>query len=103
MTQNPKSYDPGKFSSIDQYLIGEGTHKQLWRVLGANTKIHQGTEGVHFAVWAPNAKLVSVVGDFNDWDGGRNSMCPTGGTGVWEIFVPDLHEGALYKFRGHRC
>jgi len=98
MTQNPKSYDPA-ISSIDQYLIGEGTHKQLWRVLGANTKIHQGTEGVHFAVWAPNAKLVSVVGDFNDWDGGRNSMCPTGGTGVWEIFVPDLHEGALYKFR----
>ena len=98
MTQNPKSYDPA-ISSIDQYLIGEGTHKQLWRVLGANTRIHQGTEGVHFAVWAPNAKLVSVVGDFNDWDGGRNSMCPTGGTGVWEIFVPDLREGALYKFR----
>lgn len=98
MTKNKESFDP-VLSDLDQYLIGEGTHKQLWRVLGANIKTHQGTKGVHFAVWAPNAKLVSVIGDFNGWNGGIHPMIPSGTTGVWEIFIPNLNDGTLYKFQ----
>ena len=94
--------DPYAFApvlgEIDEYLIGEGTHKRLWEKLGAHAITHQGVEGVHFALWAPNARRVSVVGDFNFWDGRRHQMRRLGKTGVWEIFVPGLHEGALYKY-----
>jgi 1,4-alpha-glucan branching enzyme len=83
---------------LDEYLLGEGAHRQLWRVLGAHVVRHEGAHGVHFAVWAPNALRVSVVGDFNSWDGRRCVMRRRGGTGVWEIFVPDLTEGAVYKY-----
>ena len=98
MPQDPKTFDP-VLTDIDQYLIGEGTHQQLWRVLGAHVMTHQGQSGVHFAVWAPNARSVSVIGDFNGWHGDQGPLTPSGTTGVWETFVPDLGEGALYKFR----
>ena len=95
--------DPFSFelvlSDLDQYLFGEGTHKQLWRVLGAHVTKHQGAHGVHFAVWAPNAQRVSVIGDFNMWDGRRHPMRPAGETGIWEIFLPDIAEGAVYKYQ----
>jgi len=94
---DPFSFDP-ILTDFDQYLVGEGTHKELWRVLGAHVTKHQGTAGVHFAVWAPNARRVSVVGDFNRWDGRRYPMRPAGHTGVWEIFVPGLGEGELYMY-----
>ncbi|OYX26226.1 MAG: 1,4-alpha-glucan branching enzyme, partial [Rhodobacterales bacterium 32-66-7] len=90
--------DPFRFGPVlgelDEYLLGEGTHRRLWQVLGAHIIRHEGVDGVHFAVWAPNAERVSVVGDFNIWDGRRHPMRRRGPTGVWEIFVPGLGEGA---------
>ena len=85
-------------SELDEYLLGEGTHHDLWRALGAHVRVHEGTAGTHFAVWAPNARRVSVVGDFNGWDERRHPMRRRGGTGVWEIFVPGAAEGAAYKY-----
>lgn len=83
------------FTELDEYLIGEGTHKELWRVLGA----HVTEAGAHFAVWAPNAKQVALIGDFNGWHGGAHLMQPVGETGVWQIAVPDIGDGALYKYQ----
>ena len=94
--------DPYAFGPVlgdfDQYLIGEGTHRQLWRALGAHVRTHEKQTGTHFAVWAPNARRVSVVGDFNMWDGRRNPMRRVGATGAWEIFLPEVGEGAHYKY-----
>ncbi|MDJ0627156.1 MAG: 1,4-alpha-glucan branching protein GlgB [Rhodobacter sp.] len=83
---------------IDEYLLGEGTHRRIWQALGAHVTTHEGVQGVHFAVWAPSAERVSVVGDFNFWDGRRHPMRRRGATGVWEIFIPGLGEGAVYKY-----
>ncbi len=96
-TPDPFAFDP-ILTDFDKYLLGEGTHKQLWRVLGAHVTTQQKIAGVHFAVWAPNARRVSVVGDFNLWDGRRHPMRQAGETGVWEIFLPGIAEGALYKY-----
>ena len=94
--------DPYRFApvlgEIDEYLIGEGRHRRLWQALGAHLITHQGVAGVHFAVWAPNAQRVSVVGGFNNWDGRRHQMRRRGATGVWEIFLPGLTEGEAYKY-----
>jgi 1,4-alpha-glucan branching enzyme len=83
---------------IDEYLLGEGTHRRLWTALGAHVREHEGERGTHFAVWAPNARRVSVVGEFNHWDGRRHPMRRRGSTGVWEIFLPEVGEGAGYKY-----
>ena len=83
---------------IDEHLLGEGTHRRLWKVLGAHVREHEGVMGTSFAVWAPNARRVSVVGGFNLWDGRRHVMRRRGATGVWEIFVPEVGEGAAYKY-----
>ena len=96
-THDPFAFDP-ILTDFDQYLVGEGTHKELWRVLGAHVTTHQKVDGVHFAVWAPNARRVSVVGDFNRWDGRRNPMRPAGQTGVWEVFLSQVSDGDLYKY-----
>ena len=94
--------DPFRFGPVlgemDEYLFAEGTHRRLWQVLGAHTITHEGVEGTHFAVWAPNAERVSVVGDFNIWDGRRHPMRKRGATGVWEIFIPGLGDGTVYKY-----
>ena len=94
--------DPYRFGPVlgelDEYLIGEGRHRRLWHVLGAHPLCHEGAEGVHFAVWAPSAERVSVVGGFNNWNGLRHQMRLRGATGVWEIFVPGLTSGEAYKF-----
>ncbi len=94
--------DPYRFApvlgQIDEYLIGEGTHHALWRALGAHVMTHQGVAGTHFALWAPNAARVAVVGAFNGWDARRHGMRRRGATGVWEIFLPGVTEGAAYKF-----
>ncbi|MFV0410847.1 MAG: 1,4-alpha-glucan branching protein GlgB [Paracoccus sp. (in: a-proteobacteria)] len=94
--------DPYRFGpvlgQIDEYLIGEGTHRELWKALGAHIINHQGVQGTHFAIWAPNARRVSVLGEFNNWDTRRHGMRRRGSTGVWEIFIPNIGEGEAYKY-----
>ncbi len=94
--------DPYRFGPLlgemDEHLLAEGTHQRLWEVLGARATTLDAIAGVHFAVWAPNAERASVVGDHNDWDGRRHPMRRRGTTGVWEIFLPGLSEGARYKY-----
>ncbi|MTA30270.1 MAG: 1,4-alpha-glucan branching enzyme, partial [Actinobacteria bacterium] len=85
---------PPTIGEIDLHLIREGRHEELWRALGANIK----NGGVAFAVWAPNAEAVRVVGDFNGWSGIAHAMRVMGSSGVWELFVPELEVGAKYKF-----
>ena len=84
---DPYSFGP-VLGPIDDYLIAEGTHLRLYDKFGAHQITHEGATGIHFAVWAPNAKRVSVVGDFNDWDGRRHMMRFRRDIGVWEIFLP---------------
>ena len=84
---------------VDDFLIAEGTHLRLFDKMGAHLIEHEGATGVHFAVWAPNARLVSLVGDFNDWDHRRHPMRKRMDIGVWEIFIPDIAEGRAYKYR----
>jgi 1,4-alpha-glucan branching enzyme len=86
------------FGELDLHLVSEGRHERIWERMGAHPRHHQGHFGTSFAVWAPNAKSVSVVGDFNSWDGRLHQMRTIGSTGVWELFVPELSAGARYKF-----
>jgi 1,4-alpha-glucan branching enzyme len=83
---------------LDLHLIGEGRHEELWEVLGAHPMTHQGVTGTRFSVWAPNALGVRVSGTFNFWDAAGHPMRSLGSSGVWELFVPDVGEGELYKF-----
>jgi len=81
----------------DLHFLGEGTHQRLWERLGAHPMHHQGVAGVAFAVWAPSASGVSVVGDFNNWDGRLHPMRSMGSSGIWELFIPEIAEGTRYK------
>ncbi|HKK05026.1 MAG TPA: 1,4-alpha-glucan branching protein GlgB [Gammaproteobacteria bacterium] len=96
------AYDPYAFapqlSDFDLHLFNEGRHWHVYRHLGANVREIDGVRGVLFATWAPNAERVSVVGDFNGWDGRRHPMRARGASGVWELFIPGLDVGTLYKF-----
>ncbi|MGW1607696.1 1,4-alpha-glucan branching enzyme, partial [Streptomyces eurythermus] len=96
-TEDPYRFLP-TLGELDLHLIGEGRHEQLWRALGAHVLTHQGVTGTRFAVWAPNARGVRVCGGFDFWDGTAFPMRSLGGTGVWELFVPGIGEGELYKF-----
>ncbi|HHC72330.1 MAG TPA: 1,4-alpha-glucan branching protein GlgB [Thiotrichales bacterium] len=89
---------PAQLGDFDLHLFGEGSHRQAWRFLGAHLREVEGVAGTLFAVWAPNAERVSVVGDFNRWDGRRHPMRSRGSSGVWELFIPGVGAGALYKF-----
>jgi len=95
--------DPYRFlptvGDIDLHLIGEGTHYRLWEPLGARVIDHQGVRGTAFAVWAPNARGVSLVSDANGWDNRTQPMRSLGASGVWEIFIPHVGAGLRYKFR----
>ncbi len=97
-----ESYDtyafPPVLTEYDLYLSGEGKNYQNYEKLGAHVRQIDGVSGVHFGVWAPNAQRVSVVGNFNYWDGRVDAMRPRGATGIWEIFIPGLREGEVYKF-----
>jgi 1,4-alpha-glucan branching enzyme len=97
VTEDPYAFGPA-LGEMDIYLLAEGRHQQVGRTLGAHMMEHDGAAGVRFAVWAPNARRVSVVGDFNAWDGRRHPMRLHIGAGVWEIFIPRLLSGALYKY-----
>jgi 1,4-alpha-glucan branching enzyme len=89
---------PPQIPDFDLHLFSEGRHWHAYRFLGAHPRVVDGVEGVLFATWAPNAERASVVGDFNAWDGRRHAMRIRGGSGVWELFIPGLAPGALYKF-----
>ena len=89
---------PSTLGELDLYLLGEGSDANIYRKLGAHPKTIDGVDGTRFAVWAPNASRVSVVGDFNSWDGRRHVMRLHPGNGIWEIFLPRVGEGALYKY-----
>ncbi|WP_344563806.1 1,4-alpha-glucan branching enzyme [Streptomyces axinellae] len=97
-----RTADPYRFlpalGELDLHLIAEGRHEELWRALGAHTMTHDGVAGTRFTVWAPNARGVRVPGDFNYWDGTAAPMRSLGSSGVWELFLPGVGEGALYKF-----
>src|SRR5437763_4254290 len=94
--------DPYRFlptlGEMDLHLLGEGHHHRLWEVLGAHRREHQGVWGTAFAVWAPAARSVRVVGDFNGWDGRVHPMRSLGSSGVWELFVPGVEAGSRYKY-----
>jgi len=94
--------DPYRFlptvGEVDQHLFREGTHERLWERLGAHPMVLDGVAGTAFAVWAPNARSVRVVGDFNGWDGRLHPMRVLGSSGIWELFVPGAAVGARYKF-----
>src|SRR5262245_21149592 len=94
---DPYRYGP-VLSGVDEHLFAEGTHLRSFDRLGAHPMSHGLATGVHFAVWAPNAKRVSVVGDFNEWDGRVHPMRALVDSGVWEIFIPGLGSGDRYKF-----
>ncbi|MDF1707670.1 MAG: 1,4-alpha-glucan branching protein GlgB [Paracoccaceae bacterium] len=94
--------DPYRFppvlGELDEYLLAEGSHRRLYERLGAHPLTHAGTDGVAFAVWAPNARRVSVVGHFNAWDGRRHPMRKRHGAGIWELFIPGLARNEVYKY-----
>ena len=87
-----------KFTDLDQYLFGQGTNYEIYKKLGAHPTTYRRRKGVYFAVWAPNAQSVSVIGEFNGWDEEANPMTKVGPIGVYEVFVPGAKIGQLYKF-----
>lgn len=95
---DPYSFE-SYFSDLDLHLFGEGTNIRVYEKLGAQLRTIDDVQGVNFAVWAPNAKSVSVVGDFNEWDARHHAMSKSNPNGIWEIFIPQLEPGVLYKYR----
>ncbi|MBZ0256612.1 1,4-alpha-glucan branching enzyme, partial [bacterium] len=95
-------HDPYSFLPVltdhDLYLFGQGRLLEAYRALGSHTMNIEGVNGTLFAVWAPNAERVSVVGDFNRWDGRCHPMRSRGSSGVWELFIPEISSGSLYKY-----
>jgi len=97
ITEDPYAFGPA-LGDLDIYLLAEGRHREFGRTMGAHVAEMEGVRGVRFAVWAPNARRVSLVGNFNRWDGRRNPMRLRHGAGVWELFIPRVVPGALYKY-----
>ena len=98
MARSKKEIGTGFITQMDRYLFGEGTHYQIYDKLGAHPKNYKGKDGFYFAVWAPHAAAVSVVGDFNNWDPDADPMKVLETSGIYEAFIPGLKEGELYKF-----
>jgi 1,4-alpha-glucan branching enzyme len=97
VTDDPYRHLP-TLGEMDLHLIREGRHEELWRVLGAHVRSFGEVTGTAFAVWAPSARGVRVIGDFNFWDGHAHPMRSLGSAGVWELFVPGVQAGTRYKF-----
>jgi len=95
--QSASEFSP-TLGDIDLHLFNEGRHERIYEKLGARVTIHEGKRGVAFAVWAPSAELVNLVGNFNGWDGSKHPMRQLGSSGVWELFIPGLKAGELYKY-----
>ena len=93
-----KASSTGFISDLDCYLFGAGTHYDIYQKLGAHPRTYKGKEGIYFAVWAPHAKEVHLVGDFNNWNPEANAMERISESGIWEIFSPGMKLGELYKF-----
>ncbi len=91
-------YDFSLLTDDDVYLFNEGSHFRLYDKLGAHPVVHDGRKGIYFAVWAPNAEQISLIGDFNDWDKDRHHLQPLRSFGIWHGFIPDMQPGALYKY-----
>src|SRR5258705_6351333 len=98
--RDPYSFLP-TLGDLDLHLLREGQLEQLYEKLGAHVREIDGVAGTAFAVWAPNARAVAVVGDFNSWDGRLHPMRSLGSSGIWELFIPGIAEGAKYKFELH--
>src|SRR5918992_2906581 len=94
---DPYSFLP-TLGEVDLHLLGEGSHRRLHEKLGAHLRVERGISGVSFAVWAPAARAVRVVGDFNQWDARLHPMRVLGSSGIWELFLPDVPVGSFYKF-----
>ena len=92
------SANPTLLSAQDLHLFNEGTHYRIYQRLGSHISRVDGEDGTTFAVWAPNAREVSIVGSFNGWDPRSHILQPRGSSGIWETFVPGIGKGALYKF-----
>ena len=90
--------ETGFITELDRYLFGAGTHYEIFEKLGAHPRTWKGTEGYYFAVWAPHARAVHLTGDFNGWNTETHPMTPLATSGIWELFVPGMKEGQLYKF-----
>nr|WP_297939295.1 1,4-alpha-glucan branching protein GlgB [uncultured Lachnoclostridium sp.] len=97
ITADPYSFEP-YIGDMDRYLFGEGNHYEIYEKLGAHPMTYNGVEGTYFAVWAPNARSVSVIGDFNMWDSRLHQMRILDVSGIYEIFIPGVKEGAIYKY-----
>ena len=97
VSADPYSFD-SQIGSMDVYLFSEGNHWEIYKKLGAHPMKIDGVAGTYFAVWAPHARRVSVVGNFNMWDGALHPMHLTGSSGIYELFIPDVGEDAIYKF-----
>ncbi|HIX14948.1 MAG TPA: 1,4-alpha-glucan branching protein GlgB [Candidatus Hungatella pullicola] len=98
MATRKKELGCGFITEVDRYLFNNGRHYEIYDKLGAHPKTFKKKTGMYFAVWAPHASAVSVVGDFNGWNPDENSMAPLGTSGIWELFIPDLSTGELYKY-----
>lgn len=99
---DPYAFEP-LLSDLDLHLFNEGNHFEIYERLGAHPREINGIVGINFAVWAPNAKAISVVGNFNEWEGRRHPLRKRTPSGIWELFVPDIDVGEIYKFRVTNC
>lgn len=98
MAGRKKQIGTGFITEVDRYLYGNGTHYEIYEKLGAHPKTYKGKAGMYFAVWAPHALAVGVVGDFNSWNPDANPMTVLADSGIYEAFVPGIGVGELYKF-----
>ena len=90
---------PAELMDLDYHLFNEGTHTRIYEKLGAHVTTRAGTAGTQFAVWAPNARYVSVIGDFNGWNDGSTPLERQHASGIWTAFVPNVGQGTVYKYR----